>query len=174
MALLEGTLKNYINPVFIETGCYKGDGIQQALDAGFNRVISLEASPELWQYCYNRFDSYINVEIFNLDSGKYLKDILVKVKERATFWLDAHGCGTVYFEDNGKYNEIKSFEGEQPLINELKAIRDHHIDNHTILIDDWRLFGNKNLVKQILKINSKYKIKFIDGSYKNDILVAEI
>ena len=36
--------KKYPNPVFVETGSLMGDGIQQALEAGFQKVISIELS----------------------------------------------------------------------------------------------------------------------------------
>ena len=34
--------KKYLNPVFIETGSLQGKGIQAAIDAGFQKVISIE------------------------------------------------------------------------------------------------------------------------------------
>ena len=33
--------RKYPNEIFIETGSYMGDGVQQALDAGFKNVVTI-------------------------------------------------------------------------------------------------------------------------------------
>ena len=35
-------LKKYKNSVFLETGTYQGDGIKKALEAGFEKIYSIE------------------------------------------------------------------------------------------------------------------------------------
>lgn len=73
----------------------------------------------------------------------------------------------------------------QPLIAELRQISQHHVKNHTILIDDRRLFNGEHsdwnnlreeeIISELKKINSNYKISFIDSAkIKSDIIVAEI
>ena len=45
--------QKYINNYFIETGSYLGDGIQQAIDAGFKNIISIELSDKYFNICKN-------------------------------------------------------------------------------------------------------------------------
>jgi predicted nucleic acid-binding protein len=63
------------------------------------------------------------------------------------------------------------------------AIKNHKIKNHTILIDDVRMFntiewnniGHDNVIKLIMEINENYKISYYDSPHgNNDILLAKI
>jgi len=45
--------QKYPNPVFIETGSCHGTGIQQALDAGFTEIYSIELSSIFYEECLN-------------------------------------------------------------------------------------------------------------------------
>lgn len=163
--------KKYLNPVFIETGSYYGDGIQQALDAGFKRVYSIESSEELYNECIRRFRGIRKVRLMLGESQVVLKELLAKINKPATFWLDAHN------------------ETESPLLKELEVIKQHHIKTHTILIDDLRTWSiEKNgfdvdvLKSKLLEINSNYIFSFEDGyipgsdviGYEKDILIATI
>jgi hypothetical protein len=55
--------KRHKNDVFIETGAYVGDGIQQALEAGFSEIISIELSDKYYQHSKKRFESNPNVKV---------------------------------------------------------------------------------------------------------------
>jgi hypothetical protein len=55
MSMTVDILKNYPNEVFVETGTYKGDGIQMALDCGFKAIYSFEGSEELALIAGKRF-----------------------------------------------------------------------------------------------------------------------
>ena len=165
--------KKYTNPVFIETGSFMGDGIQQALDAGFNRVISIELSEKYYNICKERFKEDPRVSIYKGDSYKILPEIISQIDEKITFWLDGHhSCGDTALGDYWA-----------PLIQELDSIKNHHIKKHTILIDDmrcWKLpnpvhgFDESDIIKKLKEINSDYKLIFIDGGEPEDILVAII
>lgn len=163
--------KKYPNPVFIETGSWHGDGIQQALDAGFKKVYSIELSNQLYEQCRNRFDKNKDVILFNGDSSDILPYLLFNIHVPVTFWLDGHySCGDTAM------GKLKS-----PLIQELSAIRGHDVRNHTILIDDLRDWTieehgfNTEILKQIIsKINPGYKFTLEDGYIPNDILVAKL
>jgi hypothetical protein len=163
--------KKYLNPIFIETGSYYGDGIQQALDAGFKRVYSIESSEELYNECIRRFKSIRKVHLILGESQNILSKLLTRINNIATFWLDAHN------------------ETESPLLKELEVIKQHHIKTHTILIDDlrnWSIEKNGfdiNVLKTaILEINPNYIFSFEDGyipgsdviGYEKDILIAKI
>jgi len=174
---LQGTttvdvFKKHPNPVFIETGSYIGDGINMALMAGFSEVYSIELSPQLYNKCIIRFSGRNNVHIYQGDSTIVLKKLLPKINQRVTFWLDGHysGPGTAL----GKTNS--------PILQELAIIASHPIKNHTILIDDVRLFGTvefdfvdiNEIVDAIRKINPNYIFYFENGYVPNDVLVAKI
>lgn len=164
--------KKYPNPIFIETGSYIGDGIRQALKAGFKNVYSIELSPELYEYCRNLFRTNREVKLYQGDSGSVLPVLLQEISRPATFWLDGH------------YSEGNTAKGmtNTPILAELDAIRNHPIKTHTILIDDIRCFGNNEfdhieldeVIKKILEINPNYHIVFEDGYAPNDILVAYV
>lgn len=167
--------EKYPNPVFIETGTYLGDGIRYALQAGFEKVYSIE----ILDYYYRRslilFGNDKRVKLFKGDSGSVMTDLLKLIDTPATFWLDAHYSGT----DTGMG------EVESPLLQELDAIGKHHIKTHTIIIDDlrdWKFekhgFDTNSLIERLLEINNNYRICFENGidSHFNifikDILVA--
>jgi hypothetical protein len=152
----------YPNKVFIETGSYHGDGIQQALDAGFQEVISMEVDRDLFEITTERF--WDNDRVNNLygDSRELLADVMTIIDDQCTFWLDSHSPNNL------------------PLLEELEIIKNHYIKTHTILIDDLRLwtkaehgYDTESLKEILLSINPNYEIR-LDGclDFPNDILVA--
>lgn len=164
------------NKVFIETGSYGGDGIVAALKAGFRDIHSIELSDFYYGLCTERY-TQSNVHLYHGDTVDVLPEILKDIDEPCTFWLDAHWCDPNTAK--GKY--------PIPLAQELKIINNHRIKTHTILIDDCRLIRDKHsewkvdfpytlkeLENAIMEINPYYKITYIDGFAKNDILVAQI
>lgn len=161
----------YLNPVFIETGTYKGDGVQMALDAGFKTIISIELSYLLYEKCQKRFKGVKNVHLVNADSEEILPKLLKTFRQPITFWLDGH------------YSGGDTVKGRQntPLLQELDAIAKHPIKTHTIMIDDLRDwtkeltgFNTSDLMKRISTINPAYEFSFEDGFVPRDILVAVI
>lgn len=172
MPIKKETFKKYLNPCLVETGSYTGDGIQDALDAGFERVVSIELSEKFYKRCVERFKNNPNVVIIHGDSADVLYDAIKSISTPITFWLDGHWSDgeTAY----GKKNS--------PLMEEFAQIAKHHIKNHTILIDDMRCwvkedpeiqFGEEDLKKMILSINPTYQFSYEDGHIPNDILVAK-
>jgi hypothetical protein len=154
----------YLNRVFIETGSYHGDGIQQALDAGFEEVWSIECDPDLWNYTSRRFRKDLRVFTIKGDSREELEFILDGIDDPCTFFLDSHSTGNL------------------PLLEELEIIKNHPINTHTILIDDLRLWSVKEngfdtgtLKEILLTINPFYHF-VLEGipELPNDILVATL
>lgn len=154
----------YPNRVFIETGSYHGDGIQQALDAGFEEVWSIECDKELCAYTANRFSKDLRVFVMRGDSREKLRWVIDYIEKPCTFWLDSHSPNNL------------------PLLKELEIIANHPIKTHTILIDDLRLwtkaehgYDTESLKEILLSINPNYQIR-LDGclDFPNDILVATI
>ena len=165
--------KKHMNEVFIETGSYLGDGISQALNAGFKKVISIELSDKYYQYCSDLFKQHLNVQIIKGDSYKMLPEIIKDIDVPITFWLDGHhSCGDTGLGDYWV-----------PLIQELDVIKNHPIKTHTIMIDDMRCwlepnevhgFCTSDIINKLKEINSDYKLTYQDGSQENDILIAHI
>ena len=160
---------------FIETGTARGEGTQQALDCGMRKIITVEANPDVFVKASKRFIGEDCVTCILGDSGDVLKDVLTDLAEPAVFWLDSHfSTGDEELEDVSKC----------PILLDLRAISDHPIKNHVILIDDIRYFATGlpmwggimlgDIMSMILEINPEYKIDFADGHVPNDILVAEV
>lgn len=170
-----GLFREFKNPVFVETGSYRGDGINQALKADYKRILSIEIDLEHFHYCKSLFKNRSNVSLYKGDSSTQLFNIIKPINQRITFWLDGH-----YYKnlDDIKTSMCTAF----PLLLELKQIAKHPIKTHTILIDDVRCLGEnkyfgitKAAVIQALKqINPDYKFTYRNGHVKNDILVAYI
>lgn len=170
----EDVFRKYPNPVFIETGSYKGGGIQKALNVGFSEIHSIELSHDLYEYCKQRFANKSNVYLYQGDSSIVLKDVLENIDQRATFWLDGHFS-------TGNRETVRG-DCNTPIYRELAIIGEHPIKNHTILIDDIRLFGTEEFeyadleqaIEIIKTINPAYQIHYENGVCANDVLVAEV
>ena len=157
---------------FIETGTYYGDTVQLALNAGFNKIHSVELDTVLFDKAVKRFANNDNVRIWYGDSVDSLKDILALVNGPATFWLDAHASGELV---GGK-------SGGSPVVDELTIIQAHSCNEHTIFIDDRRLFGSaewsfvkeEDAMELLRKINPNYKILYLDGHVPGDVICATV
>jgi len=165
MPIKEDFLKKYFNNVFVETGSGDGSAIQIAANAGFREIYSIELSPVWYKHCQQKFKVFGNVKLIFGDSRFALEQVINKIHEPITFWLDAHCSGG---ETAG--GDII------PIFDEIKIISRHKIKTHTIAIDDMRCCNNQDeMIKELLLINSDYKIIYEDSSlFKNDILVAKV
>ena len=135
---------------FIETGSYYGDGIQLALESGFQKVYSIELSLDLYNHCKNRFDKNENVEIILGDSTYKLKEILEKNPDsKFTYWLDGHYSGGVTAKG----------DKECPLREELESILSRDVEGELIYVDDMRHYKNHPDINlnDILDLLKKYK-----------------
>ena len=170
---------HFKNRYLFETGTYKGDGIQDALDAGFQIVHSYEVFPPLYEESSHRFKDNSNVNI-HLKSSVNMWDELSQINEPITFWLDGHNSG---YNNQTGYDELNFY----PLKKELELIARHPIKTHTICIDDRRLlkptnictpesigFSEGEIVQCLYNINPNYKIEYMDGVEKDDVIVASV
>lgn len=155
--------------IFIETGTLNGAGVARALNSGYNKVISIELDQDLYRVAKESFSKISNVEIVYGDSGLVLGDVVNKINEKITFFLDGHysGPGTAY----GIH--------EYPLLPELNHIKNHHIKDHIIMIDDLRLWKNydkelnlQTIMDFIRTINKDYEFFTMQGHIEDDILVC--
>jgi hypothetical protein len=172
------------NRIFIETGTYVGNGVKKALNSGFKRIFSIELDKKRYLECNRKFKDNKNIKILHGDSGIVLKRLLSLIKEPCTFFLDAHYCGEALEEC------VEIADKWCPMSEELDAILNHPIKTHTILIDDMRCIdnthidektgksvgfpGKENLIKKLKEINPNYKIEYLQGYIKDDVLVAYI
>jgi len=160
------------NKYFIETGTYRGRGVTCALRSGFYNIISIELDEQLFRDAKEKFAEAPEVTILHGASEKLLQGIIEKIPHPITFWLDGHfsGEGTA----KGDWN--------CPLVAELEIIAAHPNKNHTILIDDRRLFETEQfdglseaaVREMLLRINPNYNIYYEDGGneHADDVLVA--
>jgi hypothetical protein len=160
------------NCVFVETGSYLGDGIQAALDAGFQRVISIELSDKYFALCQERFANDVRVTLVQGDSALILGEVISQISTNITFWLDGH------------YSAGDTAQGVVmiPLLEELQAIADHPIKTHTLLIDDMRCwkdfnpahgFQETDVLAALHKIREDVPLEWIDSPHApRDILIA--
>lgn len=171
--LTDEYLQKYGNgDIFVETGTYLGDTVKLALGAGFNRIYSCELNEKLYNDCVTLFKDNPNVTILLGDSVDCLKDILSRITGPATFWLDAHASGELV---GGK-------SGGSPVVDELKLIAEHECKEHTIFIDDRRLFGSsewsfvteEQALEVLKQINPNYNISYLDGHEPGDVIVATV
>lgn len=166
------TLKKYKSSnIFIETGSYLGEGIELALDAGYNEIYSIELSEKYYNHCTEKFKNNKKINLYLGESEKKLSDILSRINVKCDFWLDAHFS----MGDTALGDKIC------PLYEELDLILKNK-DCHTVLIDDvrfmdtdwWQGVSKKEIISKFKSINDKYKIYFENGFKKNDILIAKI
>lgn len=158
----------YPNEVFIETGSYMGDGIQQALESGFNKIISIELSPKLAKHSKQRFEGNSRVIVLEGDSSKILKKVLDNVNESVTFWLDGHWS----------YGDTARGDEDSPLLKELEIIKTWIKETGikpTILVDDLRCWTGVTTftIDDIKKSLVDFDLSYEDGHVPNDVLVAK-
>lgn len=163
---------------FVETGTYKGTGVQLALDAQYNSVSSVELASSFYEKAVDMFRNESKVKLYKGTSENCLWEMIKNIDQEIVFWLDAHYAG-----DTGCIGPEKS-----PIIKELSIIGQHPIKTHIIMIDDVRNMGTEHfgmitkdeVMQKIMKINPNYKIIYEDGSVSNDqifpkdILVAYV
>lgn len=118
---------------YIETGCYKGDGIKEVLNH-YNTIHSVELAETWYHYNVEQFKQYSHVFLHLGDSKKLLPKLLSSIKEPITIHLDAHySGGTTAFG-----------EEETPLLFELELLKNRPYDD-IIIIDDCRLLGTSGV-----------------------------
>lgn len=169
--------KKFLNRVMVETGTYRGDAIQLALDAGFESIHSIDIVPHTRDFCMNRFNLIDvpdnRITLHTGDSAEMLWGIIKDIDEPITFWLDSHW---------------QMLEGEEPGANpwplylELQQIKRHSVKDHTIIIDDmWFLthpyitgWHKTEVELWLYAINPNYKLQYFANPIINNILVASI
>jgi hypothetical protein len=160
ITLRKETLQKYMNPVFLETGTFKGGGVRLALECGFKQILSIEVDPTLYGNCEREFVNNDNVVIVLGDSVKVLPSLLTLSVNPITFWLDAHIQESAVI---GTY--------PVPLIQELTLIARHRQGKQdTVMIDDRRLFGQGTYWQGIKEADI---IKLLEEAFPTNKIVFE-
>ena len=128
-AILRNFRDEFNLDVFVETGTYLGNTLA-AMVPHFDRLYSIEIDDKLAERAITRFSDESKVRILNGNSADRLGDVLAEIDQPALFWLDGHYSGGV----------TGGSDVSVPILVELKAIFDHPVKDHVILIDDARLF----------------------------------
>ncbi|WPL19116.1 hypothetical protein Thiowin_04222 [Thiorhodovibrio winogradskyi] len=172
--------RQVLSPSFVETGSYRGDGIAQALGAGFETVHSIEIADHWINHCRQRFAREIadgRLVLWQGDTLDVLPRVIAHLSRPATFWLDAHS----HPHNTGTEKSAVNC----PLYHELGAIAASPIRSHRVLIDDLRLITDprswgghdvtfSGMLERLRAINSNYAFAFLDGLIEKDVLVARV
>jgi hypothetical protein len=114
---------------FIETGTFTGEMVA-AMRPHFDRVISIEMAPAIYEATKRRFAGDSRVQLLLGDSGVLLPQVLAALDHAAFFWLDGHYMG----------GTTARADLDSPVQRELAALLRHPARGHLVLIDDARLF----------------------------------
>ena len=133
MMVVGSYLKKFSMDGFVETGTYLGDTLSYIARSGV-RCTSIELSRELYEAACRQFRVYKNVNLVQGDSGQRLPELLNEIDKPVLFWLDGHYSSGI----------TAIAETHTSVIAELKAILNHPIKQHVILIDDARCFDGTN------------------------------
>ncbi|MBK8913467.1 MAG: hypothetical protein IPM64_02500 [Phycisphaerales bacterium] len=119
---------------FVETGTHLGDGVQSALDCGFEHVHSCDLMEHVVEAAQRRFAQNPRVSLYHADSVAFLREVLPRLSGPAFFWLDAH------FPDFYGYPCLP--EQRFPLAEELRLIAHHRSAKDVIACDDIRVVAD--------------------------------
>jgi len=118
---------------FIETGTHIGLTARWA-SLHFETVSTIERNAYYYQKAKSMLKSCPNVALYLGDSSDILRHVLRKTNNGlALVWLDAHWSRDLVYEKP---------EVICPVLRELEILRKDG-RNHVIIVDDARLFGNK-------------------------------
>ena len=143
----------------VETGTYRGDTVR-ALRGRFERLVSIELSPELAKPVAEEHRVFKNVEIVVGDSGATLPQVTATLTTPTVFWLDAH------------YSAGKTVgEGVVPVYRELAGALATTVP-HVILIDDMRDFSGADGYPTVAELTAHIEAAAYKVFIANDILQA--
>jgi hypothetical protein len=143
----------------VETGTYLGDMVYAMKDK-FSSIYSIELNEGLHQRAKQTLAKYPHIHLALGDSATMLENVLKEMNDRCIFWLDGHYSGGI----------TSTAEEWCPLRGELKAILQHPVKDHIILIDDAICFDGNNGYPTLWELHDlvtsrmpNYEIKVFDN-----------
>lgn len=132
---INGWRERFKLKAFVETGIGAGDGVMQAAKNGYDRIISIEASPAMALIAIHRISAEMPGRSFSVMIGPspgQLKWIVSELREPTLFWLDAH-IPKYYGHDIGD---------DFPLLDEVTVLshRERFRDD-VVIADDLAMYG---------------------------------
>jgi hypothetical protein len=169
---LDRIIREFKTHCFFETGTFRGDGVDYALQFPFKKIASVEIVPEIADQARERFFQKDIVEIIEDSSENALSAKMPNLKTNCVFWLDAHFPGA----DAGMndYNADMHESVRLPLVNELEIIhRRKKKFKDVLIIDDLRIyedgpFENGNVPADALPVadrNIDFIYKYFESSH---------
>lgn len=166
--------KKYKNDckILIETGYWLGEGVERALQSGFEKVYTCDINPDFIKNAKEKYKED-NVIAEVAESQIFLEKVLNNIDEKVVIFLDAHFMPLDENQESLGFGPITVKEGIDPcpLLKELEIIKNHHIKDHVILIDDFQCFntwmfdnlGYDDIIDFVKTINPKYKHILIEN-----------
>lgn len=147
---------------FVESGCYRGDGIAAALEAGFELALSSDIAPVHAKLSIDRFRGDDRVRITVDSSTSALREQMPLIRGQALFWLDGH------FPGHYGLHELESPETKFPLVKELQMIRELRppFGRDVILADDMRVVDAPD--------NPRWQPGEVSEYYRIEISIADL
>lgn len=146
---------------FVETGTYKGDGVQWGVDnPNFQEIYSVELSESLFRGNMQRFNGNGRITLAFGDTVIFLKELLPLLKNKTLLYLDAH-----ISDDTSTHNPAYPV----PLIEETEIVTSsfYDFDNLIVVVDDERLW-TEQMKKTLVESYSK---KGLSSFYVDDAIV---
>jgi hypothetical protein len=159
--VLDEYARRYGVRVLVETGTYEGEMVE-AMRPRFDRVFSIELSPEHFKRAAEHFMKYENVQIVFGDSALVLPDVLADIAEPTLFWLDGH------FSQGNTAKGAK----ETPILSEIDAICRHSVNGHVVLVDDARCFNGTSDYPTLAELEAYVRARRPGASFevRDDII----
>jgi hypothetical protein len=158
--------------ILIETGTYVGDGVERAFNSGYKKVYSCDVNSEYVSNAKEKFKDKDFVVELN-PSEIALKKFLSEIDQRCVIFLDGHAMPYDVNDPNRGFgaDTLDKNALTSPLAEELKIIKEHHIKDHIILIDDFHCFSTwcfdelsyDDVLDFVKTINPKYK-SFVENN----------
>lgn len=120
--------------IFVETGTNRGRTILP-MSKYFRRLHTIELDGTFYYKTKQKAveQNITNINFIHGDSAEKIKDVVDQLTEKAIYFLDSHWCGF-----------HTGFSGKDcPLLEELQYIHDNDKYDSCLIIDDYRLFGQR-------------------------------
>ncbi len=172
-----GQLLNYADfrqysVTLIETGTAAGDGVQRAMDAGFNPVLSCEAAKCWFELSRDRFNGNRSAVLFYGKSTEMLAVMLKYVDGATIVFLDAHPAGPTSAGHNEWESGDRSWDQDSIIKAELKIILASGM-KHVIIIDDVNGNSDGHAAEYAKMIGDGYDFAFYDENLSGDLLYKD-